>query len=142
MNVSGVHHIVLRSQDPSAARGFYEQVLGLSFMEIPVTKEVTSIWRGAPADGALLATQVGDTFLIIQPPLDGTPERDRFSEYRIGVDHLALSVDDRAELDSLVEQLRAAGVETQGVETDIVLGKDYVAFRDPDNVQWEAYMAT
>jgi hypothetical protein len=40
----------------------------------------------------------------------------------------------------LVGRLRGEGVETEGVETDPVLNKEYVAFRDPDNVQWEFYM--
>jgi catechol 2,3-dioxygenase-like lactoylglutathione lyase family enzyme len=140
MKVAGIHHIALRSQDPVAARRFYEEVLGLAFMEIPVSGEFTSIWKGAPDEGVLLATQAGNTFLIIEPPLEETAEGDRFSEYRIGVDHLAFAVEDRAELDALVERLRAAGVQNQGVETDVVLAKEYVAFRDPDNVQWEAYM--
>ncbi len=140
MKVTGIHHITLRSQSPVAARRFYEEVIGLEFMEIPVSGEVTSIWKGAPAEGVLLATQAGSTFLVIAPPLEGTAEGDRFSEYRIGLDHLGFAVEDRAELDSLVERLRAAGVATEGVETDVVLGKEYVAFRDPDNVQWEAYM--
>ncbi len=141
MKVAGIHHITLRSEDPQRARRFYEDVVGLQFMEIPVSGEVTSIWKGAPEDGVMLATQAGSTFLVILPPLEGTSEGDRFSEYRIGLDHLGFSVEDRAELDSFVERLRAAGVETQGVESDPVLGKEYVAFRDPDNVQWEAYMA-
>ena len=140
MKLGGIHHITLRSQDPAAARRFYEAVIGLQFMEIPVSGDVTSIWKGAPAGGALLASQVGSAFLIIAPPLEGTAEGDRFSEYRIGVDHLAFAVEDRAELDALVERLRDAGVETRGVEDDAVLNKEYVAFRDPDNVQWEAYM--
>ena len=140
MKVTGIHHIAFRSQDPISARRFYEEVLGLAFMEIPVSGQFASTWKGAPADGVLLATQAGNTFLILEPPLEGTGEGDRFSEYRIGVDHLAFAVEDRAELDALVERLHAAGVENQGVETDVVLGKEYVAFRDPDNVQWEAYM--
>ena len=140
MKVAGIHHITLRSQNPAAARRFYEEVVGLQFMEIPVTGDVTSIWRGAPPGGVLLAAQAGNTFLLITPPLEGTAEDDRFSEYRIGLDHLAFAVEDRAELDSLVERLAAASVETEGVETDVVLGKEYVSFRDPDNVQWEAYM--
>lgn len=140
MKAAGIHHVTLRSQDPGEARRFYEEVVGLEFMEIPVSGDVTSIWKGAPAEGVLLATQAGSTFLLILPPLEGTAEGDRFSEYRIGVDHLAFALEDRAELDALVERLRAAGVETHGVETDTVLGKEYVAFRDPDNVQLEAYM--
>jgi catechol 2,3-dioxygenase-like lactoylglutathione lyase family enzyme len=140
MKVAGIHHITLRSQNPDAARRFYEEVVGLKFMEIPVSREYTAIWKGAPAGGVLLGSQAGSSFVIIAPPLEGTAEDDRFSEYRIGLDHLAFAVDDRAELDSLVERLRSAGVETAGVETDVVLGKPYVAFRDPDNVQCEAYM--
>jgi catechol 2,3-dioxygenase-like lactoylglutathione lyase family enzyme len=101
---------------------------------------MTSSWRGAPSEGTLLATQAGDSFVILEPPLEGTADDDRFSERRIGVDHLAFAVDDRSTLDQLVERLQAEGVETVGVEHDPVLDKDYVAFRDPDNVQWEFYM--
>jgi catechol 2,3-dioxygenase-like lactoylglutathione lyase family enzyme len=140
MRVAGIHHITLRSQDPDVARRFYEEVVGLEFTEIPVSREFTAIWKGAPAQGVLLVTQAGNTSVVIQPPLEGTAEDDRFSEYRIGLDHLAFAVEDRAELDSLVERLRSAGVETQGVEMDGVLGKPYVAFRDPDNLQCEAFL--
>jgi glyoxylase I family protein len=62
------------------------------------------------------------------------------SASRIGVDHLAFGVEDQATLDELVERLRAERVKTEGVEHDPVLDKDYVCFRDPDNVQWEFYM--
>jgi glyoxylase I family protein len=85
--------------------------------------------------------RAGDTYLTLQPPLEGTAPEDRFSEYRIGVDHLAFAVEDRAELDTLVDDLRTAGVPTHGVLTHPVLGTPYVVFRDPDNVQWEAIMA-
>jgi glyoxylase I family protein len=139
MNISTLHHVSIRVQDPDRSRRFYEEVLGLSFMELPVGEATTGIWRGAPAEGTLLATQAGETFVILAPPLEGTPGDDRFSEYRIGVDHLAFGVDDRASLDELVERLRSGGVETEGVETDPTLNKEYVAFRDPDNVQWEFF---
>jgi hypothetical protein len=63
-----------------------------------------------PAGGTLLATQAGDTFVILEPLLDGTGDDDRFDERRIGIDHLACGIDDRATLDGLVERLRAEGV--------------------------------
>ena len=96
MKVRGIHHVTLRSQDPEVARRFYQEVVGLEFMEIPVSGEVTSIWKGAPAEGVLLAAQAGETFLVIAPPLEGTASDDRFSEYRIGLDHLAFAVENRA----------------------------------------------
>jgi glyoxylase I family protein len=141
MAVTSLHHVAIRVQDPTQSRAFYENVLGLSFLELPVGNDMTGAWRGSPTEGTLLATQAGDTFVILEPPLEGTPEDDLFSERRIGIDHLAFGVDDRATLDELVGRLRAEGVETEGVEHDPVLDKDYVAFRDPDNVQWEFYTA-
>jgi glyoxylase I family protein len=140
MAVTSLHHVSIRVQDPDRSRAFYEKVLGLSFLELRVGPETSSAWRGSPSEGTMLATQAGDTFVILAPPLEGTPDDDRFSERRIGIDHLAFGVDDRATLDELVERLRGEGVETAGVETDPVLNKEYVAFRDPDNVQWEFYM--
>ena len=140
MTLSSLHHVAIRVQDPDRSRAFYEKVLGLAFLELPVGIEITGIWRGAPSEGTLLATQVGDTFVVLEPPLEGTPHGERFDEHKIGIDHLAFGIDDRSTLDELVERLRAEGVETAGVEHDPVLDKDYVTFRDPDNVQWELYM--
>jgi glyoxylase I family protein len=139
MKVDGLHHVAIRVQDPDRSRTFYEEVLGLPFMEIPVSGDVVKEWKGSPTEGALLATQAGSTFVILAPPLTGTAEDDRFSERRIGVDHLAFAVSERATLEELVPRLTDSGVETAGIEFDPVLGKEYVCFRDPDNVQWEFY---
>jgi catechol 2,3-dioxygenase-like lactoylglutathione lyase family enzyme len=140
--VNGLHHVTIRVQDPDRARAFYEETLGLPFIEIPVDQAFVREWKGNPSEGTLLATQIGSTFLILAPPLEGTPDDDRFSERRIGVDHLAFGVDDPAVLDDVVSALEQASVPTAGVETDPVLGKQYVAFRDPDNVQWEFFLAS
>jgi len=141
MGVSSLHHVAIRVRDLEASRRFYEDVLGLSFMEIPVSGAIIADWQGPPAEGVLLATQAGSTFVILEPPLEGTAADDRFSERRIGVDHLAFGVDARQDLERIEGALRDAGVETAGIELDPVLGKEYVAFRDPDNVQWEFYMS-
>ena len=140
--VNGLHHVTIRVQDPDRARDFYEETLGLPFIEIPVDQAFVREWKGNPAEGTLLATQIGSTFLILAPPLEGTPDDDRFSERRIGVDHLAFGVDDPAVLDEVSAALERASVPTAGVEMDPVLGKPYVAFRDPDNVQWEFFLTT
>jgi catechol 2,3-dioxygenase-like lactoylglutathione lyase family enzyme len=141
MGVTSLHHVAIRVRDPVASRRFYEDVLGFAFMEIPVSGDFIAEWEGAPAEGALIAMQAGDTFVILEPPLEGTSRDDRFSERRIGVDHLAFGVDSRDDLERIEGSLRGAGVETAGIEFDPVLQKEYVAFRDPDNVQCEFYMA-
>jgi len=124
VDTSGIHHITLRVADLERSRAFYEGVLGFDVQ--------------AP-DPALFVFGVGETIIALLPPLEGTPEGDRFSEYRVGVDHLAFAVAGRAELERAVELLGAAGVPTQGIEVDPLLGKEFVCFRDPDNVQWEFY---
>jgi hypothetical protein len=37
--------------------------------------------------------------------------------------------------------LAEAGVENTGVKVDETLSKRYVAFKDPDRIAWEFYMA-
>ena len=138
MSIAKLDHVLLRVQDPERSRRFYEDLLELQFFELPVGEETAGIWRGRPKEGTLLATQAGETLVVLAPPLDGTPADDRFSEYRIGLDHLAFGVDDRATLVGLVERLQASGIETAGIETDPT-GKEYVNFRDSDNIQWEFY---
>jgi glyoxylase I family protein len=140
IEVDGLHHFLIRVQDPERARRFYEQTFGFTFLELPVDATFVAAWKGRPAEGTLFATQLGSTFLLFAPPLEGTPEEDRFNERRVGVDHLAFGVSDPAMLDEVVAALTNAGVPTAGVETDPVLGKRYVAFRDPENVQWEFFV--
>jgi catechol 2,3-dioxygenase-like lactoylglutathione lyase family enzyme len=74
------------------------------------------------------------TRLVLHPPLPGTPSEDRFSERRIGLDHLSLGVRTRAELERMVTVLRGSGVRTQGVREPGV-----VNFHDPDGIAWEIY---
>ena len=61
MTVANLHHVSLRVQDPERSRRFYEDVLQLSFMELPVGEETAGIWRGNPKEGTMLATQAGET---------------------------------------------------------------------------------
>ena len=89
--------------------------------------------------GEKLRYRIGPyTRLVLVPPLPGTPEGDRFSELRVGLDHVSLGVKSRAELERLVDVLRAAGVATQGIQYD-ALGPGVVCFRDPDNIAWEFF---
>jgi len=124
VDVQGLHHVSLRVTDMDRSADFYRDVLGFDVQ--------------TPAEG-LAYFAAGDCLVVLKPPLEGTPEGDRFSEYRIGVDHLAFTLTDRADLEGVVDAVRGAGVETAGVELDPLLNKEYVCFRDPDNVQWEFY---
>jgi len=121
---TGIHHITIRVADLERSKAFYQDVLGFDVQ--------------TPASD-LYFFQAGPTLVALRPPLPGTPRGDRFNERRIGVDHMAFAVKDRQELDQVVNALRVASVHTEGVEIDPTLNKEYVCFRDPDNVQWEFY---
>ena len=119
------HHITLRVADLDRSRAFYHGVLGLTLdQDIPGEKLRFRL------DGTA-------TRLVLVPPLPGTPAKDRFSERRIGLDHIAIGVP-VGEVGRLTEVLDAAGVSNSGVTADPI-GPAMVTFRDPDNIQWEFF---
>jgi catechol 2,3-dioxygenase-like lactoylglutathione lyase family enzyme len=79
--------------------------------------------------------------VIVAPRLEGTEPEDHFHGRRIGVDRLAFGVEGHDDLEALLDSLASAGVRAAGIESDPVLGKEFVRFRDPDYVQWEFYTA-
>ena len=121
--ITGVHHITLRVRDLAASARFYEDALGL-----PVERL---------ADRCRLV--VGDTIVVLREPLPGTPAADRFSEARIGLDHLSFRIETASELQRLSQRIRDLGAEVGQPEDDPHGGGIALAFRDPDNIQLEFY---
>lgn len=126
MKTAGVHHISLRVTDFDRAKQFYAGTLGF-----PVILETDNIC-------VLVA---GSTAIGLRAPDAQTPPGDIFNPFRAGLDHIALSCDDETELERVASALTKAGVENTGIKTDPTLGKKYVAFKDPDRIAWEFYMA-
>jgi Glyoxalase/Bleomycin resistance protein/Dioxygenase superfamily len=80
--LTGFHHVTVNVTDLSRARAFYEGVLGLE--------------EDQDFPGEKLRLRIGETGrLVLRPPLPGTASGDRFSEQRIGLDHLAIGVSGR-----------------------------------------------
>ncbi len=73
--------------------------------------------------------------LVLCPP-PGEPDRDRFSEYQIGLDHVSFGAT-RTDLDRIAESLSAAGIPAD-LHHDLV-GPAVLSFRDPDNIQLEFF---
>jgi catechol 2,3-dioxygenase-like lactoylglutathione lyase family enzyme len=126
MNTSGVHHVALRSTDLARSRRFYADLLGF-----PVIMEGPNLFL-------FLA---GNTAFGIRGPEAETARDEKFNPFRVGLDHIALACTDEAELQRVAAALADAGVENTGVKLDETLGKRYVAFKDPDRIAWEFYMA-
>jgi glyoxylase I family protein len=122
----GIHHLAIRCTDLARARAFYGGTLGL-----PIVLETP----------ALFIVLAGGTAIAVRAPDASTPAADRFSPFRVGLDHLALACPLDAELERVAAALDTARVPSTGLRFDAVLQRRYVAFKDPDGIAWEFYMA-
>jgi glyoxylase I family protein len=117
----GIHHINLRSSDLQASKKFYSEVIGF-----PVAIE----------NEELFAFPVGGVFIVFKKAADDT----QFNPFTIGTDHIAIACESEEELNRVANELSDANIENTGVKLDPTLQKLYVAFKDPDRIQWEFYM--
>lgn len=121
---TGVHHIALRCTDMEITKNFYQNILGFTLA------------LDTPEIIGLLAGPV----IIVFKKANAVAHKDFFTPFNIGLDHVALTCEAEEELHRVAKALADAGVENTGVKLDDTLQKLYVAFKDPDRIQWEFYM--
>ena len=103
LNVNGLSHLGLRVTNLARAKRFYVDTLGSQLV-----REI---------DGAVLVNVYG--MLIGLYGGDSSSSRDdHFDPFRVGLDHLALAVEDTSNLEDMQRELDAAGVPNNGVEED------------------------
>jgi catechol 2,3-dioxygenase-like lactoylglutathione lyase family enzyme len=117
----GIHHINLRCSDLRASKNFYGDVMGFSV---------------ALENDELFAFPIGSVFIVFKKAADNM----QFDPFTIGTDHIAIACESEEELNRVAKELSDANVENTGVKSDPTLQKLYVAFKDPDRIQWEFYM--
>jgi len=128
---TGVAHIELTVRDADRSASWYEQVLGMQRLEIPEEFSNASV----PArEVSLLHPTAGLVLSLIQHQ---SGEDGDFSEFRVGLDHLALAVESRAVLEDWVAHFDGHGVGHSAI-SDRPWGSVLV-FRDPDNIQLELF---
>ena len=120
----GLHHLTIRTTDLARAKRFYVDTIGFQAMR--------------ERDGSVLLNAHGTLFGLLGAAPE-TSTDDRFDPFRVGLDHLALAVDNAESLYELKQQLDAAGVRNNGVQDDTLTGARYIAFYDPDSIAWELY---
>jgi len=121
----GIHHICLRVLDMNITRNFYQNTLGL-----PLALDSSD----------LIIFQAGSVFIAFRKANPKQESEAIFNPFGIGLDHLAMACETEDELNRFTKGLADAGIENTGVKFDDILQKKYVAFKDPDRIQWEFYM--
>lgn len=121
----GIHHIGLRCSDMNITKKFYQNILGFTLA----------------LDTPGLIVFVAGPLIIAFKKANAEFNKDVFTPFNIGLDHVALGCETEEELHRVTRELSEAGVENTGVKLDETLKKMYVAFKDPDRIQWEFYMA-
>lgn len=120
----GVHHIAIRVTDMAQSKAFYVDKLG---------------FKAVLDQPELLIFFAGTTAIAIKGPENKVDGQDQFNPFRVGLDHIALGCDNRAELERVAQALNTHAIENTGIKLDETLQKDYVAFKDPDRISWEFY---
>jgi len=124
LNANGLSHLGLRVTNIARAKRFYVDTLGCQLV-----REI---------DGAVLVNVYG-TLIGLYGSDSSSSSDDHFDPFRVGLDHLALTVEDASTLEDLKRDLDAAGVRNHGVEEDLETHDKYISFFDPDGIAWELY---
>ena len=121
LNANGLSHLGLRVTNLARAKHFYVDTLGCQVVRETDGGVLVNV------SGMLVALNGNDSFT------------DHFDPFRVGLDHLALAVEDPGILEDMKRDLDAAGVLNHGVEEDPETHDKYISFFDPDGIAWELY---
>ena len=124
LNATGLSHLGLRVTNLAQAKHFYLDLLGCQLVRETEGGAVINV------SGMLVALYETDSY---------SSRHDHFNPFRVGLDHLALAVEDPGSLEDLEHDLDTAGIPNNGVEEDPETHDRYISFHDPDGIAWELY---
>ena len=124
LNATGLSHLGLRVTNLARTKRFYVETLGCQLVR--------------ETDGGILINISGLLVALYEIDSDSA-NYDRFNPFRVGLDHLALTVENPGILEDLKRDLDKAGVRNNGVEEDPETHDKYISFYDPDGIAWELY---
>ena len=130
-SLTGISHVGLTVRDVATSEAWYADVLGL----VRLFVEPHSTGDGH----TVVMTRAGTARFL---GLDHHPEADRlvFSERRTGLDHLALAVESRPDLDAWADHLDALGIDHSPItEVGEPAPHAQMTFRDPDGIPIEVF---
>ena len=131
---AGYSHVRVTVTDIARSRAFYDSVFGFDVaFEAPPedADQATKDALGFLFGGVIYAFGAGN-LLGLRPV---APGGDRFSEDRVGLDHVSLAMSSRADLEAAAATLDELDVAHSGVKD---LGRlAILEFRDPDGIALE-----
>lgn len=122
-----ITHVALTVRDLSVSVPWYERLLDAK----PVLDEDTD------PNFHHTVYLVGNGTLLGLHQHETPAPAGQFSEHRVGLDHLAFGVANRAELEKRASRLDELGIENGGIK-DAAYGSG-VSFRDPDGIALEFF---
>ena len=127
--VLGYHHLGLTVCDIDRSEEWYGKVFGFQRAFVEPHHEGT---------GYAVVMNIPGTPVFMGLDKHDAHQGERFAEHRTGLDHLAIGVSTREDLDRWVEHLDALGVEHSEIN-DITepFPAATLCFRDPDNIALE-----
>ncbi len=127
MTFPALNHVAVTVRDIEVSGPWYRRLLGTD----PIADEHDD--AGYRHNVWLLG---GGTLFGIHQHDRGVPD-EKFSEHRVGLDHIAFGCANRAELEQWVTRLNELGIEHGGI-VDASYGSG-LSFRDPDGVALEFF---
>src|SRR5207244_7511315 len=103
LNANGLSHLGLRVTNLARTKHFYVDTLGCQLVR--------------ETDGGILVNVSGMLVALYETDADSS-NYDRFNPFRVGLDHLALAVEDPSILEELKRDIDAAEVRKNRVEED------------------------
>ncbi len=130
ITATSISHVRLTVSDIQRSRDFYERVFGWPVaMQVPADADEATRQQYEFLYGGVIY-DIGGTLIGLRPVAN-----DSFDENRVGLDHLALNVANKGQLDAAAAHLDALGVNHEPVKD---IGLMYILeFRDPDNIALE-----
>ena len=125
--ISGAHHVAFTVRDVQRSAEWYMHLLGMQV-----------VLQADDVDVSVRVLAHADSGWIIGLRQYHKHADGPFSEFRTGLDHLALTVSSREELHAWEEKLASRNV-TFSPATETPIGT-VLTFRDPDNIQLEFWL--
>lgn len=124
MFINKIHHAAIICSNYEKSKDFYVNILGFKILKETYRSERKSY---------KLDLKIAGEYQIELFSFPDPPERITSPEAK-GLRHLAFEVDD---IKNSVKYLNEKNIVTEPIKIDIVTGKKYTFFRDPDNLPLE-----